>query len=144
MTLLDIIDSVVDKIAQTDRPIATHDRVIGAAGIAIGLYGEQLQNAVMAGEMDYNWWVGHLGDITGPIGLALAVVPFFAKNFSRYQAVGLVAGFYTFTEITGFMEASPTDPQDVACYWSGAVLGLGISRGIDYVKGKLGSKNSVE
>tara|TARA_Y100000310_G_C20688619_1_gene820724 strand:- start:2240 stop:2620 length:381 start_codon:yes stop_codon:yes gene_type:complete len=119
----DTIDKVIDKIAETDRPIAAHDRVIGAAGIGIGWYGEQLQNAVMAGEMDYNWWVGHLGDLTGPVGIGLLALPFVAKNFTRYQAVGFVAGFYTFTEITGFMEASPTDPQDVACYWGWCSIG---------------------
>lgn len=131
---LDGLDRVIDKIEEVSGPLQKIDQIVGAAGIAIGVYGEMLQGAVRDGLMEYNWWVGHLGDITGPAGLALFIGPLFSNKISRAQTAGYMAGFYTFTEVTGILETSPTDPQDIACYWGGAVLGIGICKGIDKLR----------
>jgi hypothetical protein len=90
---------------------------------------------------NYSWMTGHLTDIAMvatfvAIGQAIA-----GKNRAIQYITALVpptlATLHELGILTMFSDSPYYDPQDIACYWTGAVIAVGLSKvasSIPYLK----------
>ncbi len=94
------------------------------------ILGEYLQELVKNGSISYNWWVGHLGDLSLPLvyvgGILtfsdgklntlkakFSVLYFPPLMFSVMELLALVGNY----EILKFVRTETFDWQDILCYW---------------------------
>jgi hypothetical protein len=110
------------------------DLTLGIGTLGTSIYGKYLQHVALQNPESYNWFTGHLSDLTLPAALVfgMRMLPKnkHGRHFDEGSAWSIPCGF-TMYEIT----QSPGDIQDVVCYWAGAYAALGISKLVWYMVG---------
>ena len=118
--------SLVDKIYECiDGRAFIVNNLQSLAYGATALYGKYLQEFVKKHSMEYNWAVGHLGDIAGAGLLTSLTLMFVGKNkiLQKIFPIGVFT-VLSLDEYLHFLNPSNkvTDFQDVLCYAGVALL----------------------
>lgn len=103
--------------------------------MASSFAGEFMQMSTKAGEMNYNWFTGHLSDIGGAGSFACNAL--FLLQFSKYRdneraKIKLVLSYPTIATLLEISKLNPLantyDPQDIVCFFAGSLMAYGLSK----------------
>lgn len=114
-----------------------YDICQGFAFSGIASYGEYLQCVARVDPKQYTWLTGHLSDIAA-IGASVSftnVIIHMPKEWKDLKRENKLLDMLLVStpaamiqSIYELVDGSQTyDPQDIACYWSGAALAYGLS-----------------
>ena len=106
-------------------------------GILAGA-GELSQSLVRGGHMDYNWLVGHLSDYAGIAALTAYPLLFAKRTKTKIISTLVIPTIYSVLETLPLVSGVNTvyDPQDIACYFGGALVALGVKELASRLKSK--------
>lgn len=122
-------------------------QMLGYGGLH--LLAKSMQGLARRGEMDYNWFSGHLSDIGLPaaftcFGLNLSKDFFKNNKYLNAASVLLPPVASTLCELEIFKihpNVTTYDPQDIMCYFGGSLTAYGLSKAHEKkVFGKISNK----
>ena len=117
---------ITRRIKDNIAPIIVNGMSV-ATNSYLALYGKYLQDLVKAGNMTYNFSVGHLSDFTS--AAAFSSLYLLADSFLKKPSFKLTPiGIATVWTIQEYTTKNVRDPWDVACYWAGALTAYGINK----------------
>lgn len=107
-----------------------HSISFGVHGV-VAIANEGLQAAAKMGSIEYQGFMGYLSDYAA---LAASVSLFCLLDYKVKFAALYWGGFYTALELT--VGGNGTyDPWDIACYWTGAGVGILVDKTASVVSG---------